>query len=216
MKFSVIVAARNESAQIGAALKRLRAISSNSPVEILVVDGASDDGTADAAGDWADEVIRLESPLRAAQWNAGAEKASGDLLFFLPADAHPPDRWQPILEHAWIATPTEHTAATAFSVDYGSGPALRALAAWSNARVRRGTATTDHGLATTPEIFRAVGGFPEVERLEDHAFCRRLAARGSLVLLPERIRPASRRVHADGALNYALGRVWGELWFKST
>lgn len=211
MKFSVIVAARNERAQLGAAMKRLRHISSTSPVELIIVDGASDDGTAEAARDWADETIALDSPLRSAQWNAGAAKATGDLLFFLPADVHPPDSWQQALEHFWLSTPTESAAATAFTVEYGAGLPLKLLAGWSNARAARGAATTDHGLCTTPEVFKAVGGFPPLERYEDAAFCRRLAAKGSLTLLPNRIRPASRRIHAHGALSYAVGRVWGEL-----
>jgi glycosyltransferase involved in cell wall biosynthesis len=215
VKFSVIVAARNESAQIGAALKRLRAISRDSPMEVIVVDGGSDDHTTKAVGEWADQVISLPTPHRAAQWNAGAAKASGDLLFFLPADAHPPDRWQQALEHTWLTTSLEKVAATAFSVDYGVSIPLRILATWSNARVRSGVATSDHGLCTTPDIFQSLGGFPDVPTLEDHAFCTRLATRGRIVLLPDRIRPASRRIHADGALRYAVGRVWSELWTQN-
>ncbi|MDX6769226.1 MAG: glycosyltransferase [Elusimicrobiota bacterium] len=211
MKFSVIVAARNERAQLGAAMKRLRHISSQSSMELIIVDGASDDGTAEAAREWSETVIALDSPLRSAQWNAGAAKATGDLLFFLPADVHPPDAWQQALEHFWLSTPTESVAATAFSVEYGAGLPLKLLAAWSNARARGGAATTDHGLCTTPETFKAVGGFPAVERFEDAAFCRRLASRGRVALLPNRIRPASRRIHADGAASYAIRRVWGEL-----
>lgn len=211
MKFSVIVAARNESAQIGAAMKRLRHISSASNMELIIVDGASDDGTAEAAREWSDNVIALDSPLRSAQWNAGAQRATGDLLFFLPADVHPPDSWQQALEHFWLSTPVESVAATAFTIEYGAGLPMKLLAAWSNSRVRSGVATTDHGLCTTPDTFKAVGGFPPVERFEDAAFCRRLAARGRIALLPPRIRPASRRIHADGAASYALKRVWGEL-----
>lgn len=211
MKFSVIVAARNESAQIGAAMKRLRHISQTSPMELIIVDGASDDGTAEAAKDWADEVVALDSPLRAAQWNAGAAKATGDLLFFLPADVHPPDSWQQALEHFWLSTPVSAVAATAFTIEYGSSLPMKLLAGWSNARASRGSATTDHGLCTTPDVFKAVGGFPMVARYEDAFFCRRLAAKGRVALLPQRIRPASRRIHADGAMSYALRRVWGEL-----
>lgn len=211
MKFSVIVAARNESAQIGAAMKRLRHISSASNMELIIVDGASDDGTAEAAREWSENVIALDSPLRSAQWNAGAEKATGDLLLFLPADVHPPDAWQQALEHFWLSTPVAAVAATAFTIEYGASLPMKLLAGWSNARVRGGAATTDHGLCTTPDIFKSVGGFPAVERFEDAAFCRRLKAKGRIALLPNRIRPASRRIHADGALSYALKRVWGEL-----
>ena len=177
MKFSVIVAAYNEGPQIGSSLKRLRQISQTSPMEILVVDGGSDDGTVDAAREWADEVIEQDKPNRGAQWHAGADKATGDLYFFLRADAQPPGNWQQALEHFWLATSAGALAGTAFSVEYGAGFGLRALSAWSNARVRSGLVSSDHGLCTTPEIYKAVGGFPTFPVLEDMEFSRRLAAR---------------------------------------
>ncbi len=210
MKFSVIVASRNEGPQIGSALKRLRQISKTSPMEIIVVDGGSDDGTSRFAADWADTVIDLSQPNRGEQWNAGAEKAAGDLLFFLRADAQPPGNWQQALEHFWLATAVENVAAAGFSVDYGVGAGLRTLSAWSNARVRGGVISADHGICTTPEIYKAVGGFPPYPELEDFEFSRRLATRGRVHLLKDRIHAAARRVRAQGPLSYALRRVWLE------
>lgn len=214
MKFSVIVAAHNEGPQIASSLKRLRQISTKSPMEIIVVDGASDDGTARVAADWADTVIDLTQANRGAQWNAGAEKAGGDLLFFLRADAQPPGNWQQALEHFWLATQVEHVAAAGFSVDYGGGAGLRLLSAWSNARVRRGIITGDHGICTTPEIYQAVGGFPPYPELEDFEFSRRLHLRGRLHLLPDRIHAAARRVRAQGPFAYAARRVLLETRMK--
>ena len=214
MKFSVIVAAYNEGPQIGSSLKRLRQVSQTSPMEVIVVDGGSDDGTVDAARGWADEVVDLGKPNRGAQWHAGAEKATGDLLFFLRADAQPPGNWQQALEHYWLATPMEGLAATAFSVSYGAGAGLSALSMWSNARVRSGLASSDHGLCTTPDIYKAVGGFPAFPVLEDLEFSRRLAARGRIALLSERLRPAARHVHSIGPLAYIARRIWLETRFK--
>lgn len=214
MKFSVIVASYNEGPQIGSSLKRLRQISQTSPMEIVVIDGGSDDGTVNAAREWADEVVDLGKPNRGAQWHAGAEKATGDLIFFLRADAQPPGNWQQALEHYWLATPMEGLAATAFSVSYGAGAGLSALSMWSNARVRSGLASSDHGLCTTPEIYKAVGGFPAFPVLEDLEFSRRLKARGRIALLPERLRPAARHVHSIGPLAYIARRIWLETRFK--
>ncbi len=214
MKFSVIVAAYNEGPQIGSSLKRLRQISQTSPMEVIVIDGGSDDGTLEAARGWADEVMDLGKPNRGAQWHAGAEKATGDLLFFLRADAQPPGNWQQALEHYWLATPTEGLAATAFSVSYGAGLGLAALSLWSNARVRSGLASSDHGLCTTPEIYKAAGGFPPFPVLEDMEFSRRLSAHGRIALLPERLRPAARHVHSIGPLAYIARRAWLETRYK--
>lgn len=214
MKFSVIVAAHNEGPQIASALKRLRQISKTSPMEVILVDGASDDGTADLAADWADVVLRRGVHSRGAQWHAGAEKATGDLLFFLRADAQPPGNWQQALEHFWLTTAVDKVAAVGFTVDYGATAGLRLLSAWSNARVRAGVLGAEHGICTTPEIYKAVGGFPDFPELEDFEFSRRLAQRGRLVLLKERIHAAARRVRAQGPLGYALKRVWGETRYR--
>ncbi|MEK7234451.1 MAG: glycosyltransferase [Elusimicrobiota bacterium] len=214
MKFSVIVAAYNEGPQIGSSLKRLRQVSQTSPMEVIVIDGGSDDGTLEAARRWADEVTDLGKPNRGAQWHAGAQKATGDLLFFLRADAQPPGNWQQALEHYWLAAATDGLAATAFSVAYGAGVGLSILAMWSNARVRSGLASSDHGICTTPEIYKAVGGFPEFPVLEDMEFSRRLAARGRIALLPERLRPAARHVHSSGPFSYVARRLWLETRFK--
>jgi glycosyltransferase involved in cell wall biosynthesis len=214
LKFSVVIAARNEGPQIASGLKRLRQISSTSPMELIVVDGGSDDGTAEAARDWADSVIALESPNRGAQWDAGARKASGDLLFFLRADAQPPVNWQQALEHFWLTNPVERVSAAAFSVDYGAGLGLRALSAWSNARVSRGVVGADHGLCTTPEVYAAVGGFPHFAELEDYEFSRRLAARGRVARLPEVTHAAARRMRSQGPFAYVARRLWIESRYR--
>lgn len=214
MKFSVIIAARNEGPQIGSALKRLRQISKTSPMEIIVADGGSDDGTSRSAADWADTMIDMPAANRGAQWNAGAEKATGDLLFFLRADAQPPGNWQQALEHFWLATQVEDVAAAGFSVDYGGGLGLRLLSAWSNARVRRGVISADHGICTTPEIYKEVGGFPSYPELEDFEFSLRLSKRGRIHLLRDRVHAAARRIRAQGPLAYAARRVWLESRLK--
>jgi glycosyltransferase involved in cell wall biosynthesis len=214
VKFSVVVAAHNEGPQIASALKRLRQISKTSPIELIVVDGGSDDGTVAAAGDWADRVIPLDRTSRGAQWDAGAQAATGDLLFFLRADAQPPGNWQQALEHFWLTTPVENVAAVGFSVDYGGGAGLRLLSAWSNARVRRGMIGADHGICTTPEIYKATGGFPPFPELEDLEFSRRLAARGRVHLLRDVIHAAARRLRSQGPLRYAARRLWLESRYK--
>jgi glycosyltransferase involved in cell wall biosynthesis len=210
VKFSVVVAAHNEGPQISSALKRLRQISKTSPMELIVVDGGSDDGTISAARDWTDQMLTIDKPNRGAQWHAGALAATGDLLFFLRADAQPPGNWQQALEHFWLATQVEKVAAAGFSVNYGGGAGLRLLSAWSNARVRGGMIGADHGVCTTPEIYNAVGGFPAFPELEDFEFSRRLAARGRVQLLPEVIHAAARRLRSQGSFGYVTRRLWLE------
>lgn len=215
MKFSVVIATWNESAQISSYLKRLRQISQQSPMEVIVVDGGSDDGTAALAREWADHVVALPQTNRGAQLDTGAKIATGDLLFFLRADAQPPGNWQQALEHFWLATHPKKVAATVFTVDYGTGFSLRLSSNLANAVVEwRGVAYGDHGLATTPEIYKESGGYPPIAYREDVVFCERLARFGTIERLPERIWPAARRLRRAGPVRCALQHSWLALRYK--
>jgi glycosyltransferase involved in cell wall biosynthesis len=55
------------------------------PVEIIVSDGGSNDGTIELAKEFADKLV-LGSPSRYKQLNRGAKSSKGDVLIFLHAD----------------------------------------------------------------------------------------------------------------------------------
>ncbi|MBI5630266.1 MAG: glycosyltransferase [Elusimicrobia bacterium] len=215
MKFSVVIAAVNEGVQIASSLKRLRQVSTSSALEIIVVDGGSDDGTAKLAAPWADQVVSQEKPNRGLQLDAGAKIATGDLLFFLRADSQPPENWQQALEHFWLSPHPRKVAATAFRVDYGSRRTLRWAAKLANAWAEaRGLFSSEHGLCLTPEVYRASGGYPPLAFQEDHAFCKCLKKHGKMVLLKECLHPAARRLRRLGPLNSAASQAWLKLRYK--
>lgn len=215
MKFSVVIPTRNDAFHIGSSLKRLRQISTQAPLEIVVVDGASDDDTAAQAREWADQVLTHPRPNRGEQLHLGAQNATGSLLLFLRGDAQLPGIWQQVLEHFWLDPGLRGVAATAFSVEFGASPPLRLASLLSNAEARWvGSAGLHHGLCTTPEIYRHSGGFPPLPCFEDHAFCRLLRPFGRVALLPERIHPSAGRLHRHGVLGCVMRRLWGELRLK--
>lgn len=215
MKFSVIIPTWNEGSQIASSLKRLRHISQNNSIEIILVDGKSDDDTVEQARPWADQIIVHGEPNRGAQLHLGAQKASGDLLLFLRADSQPPGSWQQALEHFWLSPRHEHVAATVFSVDYGVSPLFRLTSFLSNLAARwRGKAGGDHGLCTTPAFYKQSGGFPPYPYMEDIVFCERLKRLGDVVVLPETIWPAARRMHQMGAVSSGIKSLWLNARFK--
>ncbi len=214
MKFSVVIATWNEGSQISSYLKRLRQISQQSPMEVIVADGGSDDGTAGLAREWADHVITLPQTNRGAQLDAGAKIATGDLLFFLRADAQPPGNWQQALEHFWLSTHRKKVAASTFTVDYGTGWKLRLSSRVANAAVGWGVAYGDHGLATTPEIYKESGGYPPIAYREDVEFCKRLARFGRIARHSEVIWPAGRRLRRDGPVRCGVEHAWLALRHK--
>ena len=215
MKFSIIIATCNESFHIGSSLKRLRHISHQNPLEIIVVDGGSEDDTVAQAKPWADQVLMHVRSNRGEQLHLGAQKATGSMLLFLSGNAQLPGNWQQALEHFWLSPELGKVAATVFTVQFGTSRAFR-FASWLvNAEARwRGQADLCHGLCTTADIYRYSGGFPPVPCLEGRAFCERLRPFGRIAVLPERIWPSSSRLHRFGLLGCVRRRLGLELRLK--
>src|SRR5262245_17924048 len=85
---SIIVPAHNEAQGLGGTLDALRraAATLDRPWEIVVVDDASTDGTAQIARDAGARVVAVNLRHIAAVRNAGARAATGDVLVFVDAD----------------------------------------------------------------------------------------------------------------------------------
>ena len=88
MLISFVIPAYNEEVMVGATVRALRASASavGDPYEVLVVDDASDDRTAEVASAAGATVLRVNLRQISAVRNAGARAARGHLLVFVDAD----------------------------------------------------------------------------------------------------------------------------------
>lgn len=92
MKVSVIIPTLNEAKNITAQVKRILQLSHQSNLEeIIVVDGGSKDQTRELAASAGAKVYVSPQKGRAVQMNFAAQKAIGDILYFVHADVQPPD-----------------------------------------------------------------------------------------------------------------------------
>jgi len=171
--------------------------------EVLVADGGSRDATvviAEAAG----ARIVTAPRGRGAQLAAGAAAATGDWLCFLHADTRPQPGW--VSEVAsFIGDPhnRERAAYLAYRLDDAAAPArrLERIVAWRS-RVL-GLPYGDQGLILARDFYRALGGFPPLELMEDVAFVRRIG-RKRLVPLKATALTSAARYRSEGYLRRSL------------
>ena len=83
---SFIVPAYNEELELPATIRAIRNAAQDRQYEIIVVDDASNDATADVAKSLGATLVSISRRQIAAARNAGAQAARGDILFFVDAD----------------------------------------------------------------------------------------------------------------------------------
>ena len=212
-KLSIIIPAWNESQVIVENLSSLQPLRSEGH-ELIVVDGGSSDDTVHRSRPLVDRVI-CSPPGRARQMNAGARVATGDVLLFLHADTRLPPGAAGSLLHGLAQ---QGRIWGRFDVRLsGKRLLFRTISHLMNLRSRlTGIATGDQGIFAQREVFEAVGGFPEIDLMEDIALSRILKRRGRPLCLGQRVETSSRRWEKNGVwrtvflmwwlrLAYALG-----------
>lgn len=194
---SIVVPVLNEADQVAQRLALLAPLRARG-AEVIVVDGGSQDRTAELAFTGADQVVTAPRG-RASQMNAGAAASHATHLVFLHADTVLPPDADRLIATA-LATGTHPRVWGRFDVHIeGQLRGLRMVAAFMNARSRlTGIATGDQGLFMTRAAFDAVGGFPPIALMEDVAMSRRLRALGRPACLRDKVRTSGRRWEQHG------------------
>lgn len=190
MRVSVIIPVWNEARVIG---QRLRELAATSAHEVIVVDGGSTDDTrAEVARHPAARWITAPRG-RGSQMNAGAAVATGDALLFLHADVSLPHDALDHVARALAAPDVVGGAFRTWTVADRPSP-LAPLLHLADVRSRYSELPYgDQAPFVRAEVFRAVGGYPEIPLMEDLALSRRLRAVGALRVVPARVSVSGRR-----------------------
>jgi rSAM/selenodomain-associated transferase 2 len=198
---SVIIPTLNEESCL---TETLHALKLQQPREIIVADGGSTDATRWAA---AKADCFLDAPRgRAAQMNAGAAAAVGDVFLFLHADCVPEAGALCTAERLLLRPGV--TAGCYRMRVCAEGPLYRMIDACATARVRlTGLMYGDQGLFVRREVFQRVGGFPSLRLMEDVFISRTLRRLGRVVVAPPRVFVSPRRWQRAGLVRQTL-RNW--------
>lgn len=202
MKLSIIIPTLNESGYIESTLNRLQSLRENQH-EIIVVDGGSNDNTAQLATSLSDSVIQSE-PGRARQMNKGAENASGDIYWFLHSDTLIPEQAEVIIEQQ-LRTSNRNWGR--FNVCFSGQQFIFRLIAWMmNVRsLITGIATGDQGIFIKASVFKQLNGYKLIALMEDIDISKRLLAQyGRPVCIREKLQTSSRRWEQHGIIKTIL------------
>jgi rSAM/selenodomain-associated transferase 2 len=196
---SVIVPTLNEEAIIAETLRRTRQAGVH---ELIVVDGGSTDATRAIAANLTDLVLSAPQG-RAAQMNAGAARASGDVLLFLHADTLVPDGFADAI---LAACRDPLVVGGRFDVDLQpSSPLLWLVGELMNRRSRlTRIATGDQAIFVRREVFERLGGYAPIPLMEDIEFCKRLKRAGRTACVRQRVVTSTRRWQAGGVVRTIL------------
>jgi rSAM/selenodomain-associated transferase 2 len=172
--------------------------------ETIVADGGSRDATLAVARAHHVRPRVIESAGgRAAQLNAAAHAATGELLLFLHADSRLPRDAYAALAEAWRSAPP--IAGGNFALRFaGDGVFERALGAVYGLQRRHGFYYGDSSVWARRDAFAALDGFREIPIMDDYDFVRRLERSGTTRCLPGPASTSARRWRGAGITRTVL------------
>lgn len=194
MTLSIITPVLDEAAGVEVALQALAPFRARG-AEVILVDGGSKDGTVELARPLANQVFERQRG-RAAQMNAGAAAARGDVLLFLHVDTRLPADADRLILDGLART---HRAWGRFNIRFDDGGLLRLVALMMNWRSRlTGICTGDQAIFVTRPAFDRIGGFPSIALMEDVAASARLKHVSRPLCLHARVATSGRRWRKHG------------------
>jgi rSAM/selenodomain-associated transferase 2 len=226
LQVSIVIPTLNETSSLGRTLRHL-AVLDPPPLEVVVVDGGSQDDTvaiAEAAGVC---VLRCDRRGRSIQMNQGAAIAGGDVVCFLHADTVVPDDLIAIIDQVFADATVvgggfislmTGTQTTRWGISFHNylktyyAPLLfRPWLFFRGLRLLFG----DQVMFCRRAVFWECGGFDEtLPIMEDGDLCLRLVQKGRLRQVNRVVQSSDRRVAQWGAwkataIYLYIGILWG-------
>ncbi|MGQ9776798.1 MAG: TIGR04283 family arsenosugar biosynthesis glycosyltransferase [Thermodesulfobacteriota bacterium] len=201
MKISVIIPILNEEHWVILTLPTLQPLRRRGH-EVIVVDGGSKDRSFHLAIPFSEKVLKA-SRGRSKQMNKGAKSSTGEILLFLHADTFLPEGADSLISDGISRT---ERGWGYFRVKLsGSHPLLRVVEFLMNLRSRlTRIATGDQAIFIKRELFEEIGGFPEIDLMEDIALCKILKKYGPPLFIHSPVITSSRRWEEKGLIRTIL------------
>ena len=205
MNLSIVIPLLNEVDNLPHLIDHIHTLSP-APQQLIVVDGGSTDGSIttihnllkawskvrQSSIDW--HIIESTAG-RARQMNAGAKRATGDVLLFLHADTQLPTDAINDVQRAMITYDWGR-----FDVRLDSPhPLLKVVGMMINKRSRLvRIATGDQAIFIKTSLFERLGGYSDQPLMEDVELCKRLKPMSRPACLKSKVMTSARRWQQHG------------------
>ncbi|RAK08630.1 rSAM/selenodomain-associated transferase 2 [Halanaerobium saccharolyticum] len=202
VQLSVVIPTLNEEKNIADLIDYLK--NEKVKTEIIISDADSSDQTREIAASRGAKVVNSRQGNRGLQLNKGAEIASAPLILFLHADSTLENSALNSLVKKMKRKPDKIGGCFSLKIE-SEHPLLKFISWSSNLRARYlNLIFGDQGMFIKKEIFKKLGGFPEIELMEDWEFSRKMAEAGELLFLDKKIYTSARRWEEYGVLKTIL------------
>lgn len=208
MRLSIIIPTHQEASRIGTLCSMLTQAAPQA--QLIVADANSSDGTAQKARQAGATVIQVPQPSRAAQMNAAAAVATGDVLWFVHADVQVPSDF-----FAHIKTAIDQGFSLGgYQYRFDGGPALLRINSFFTRLPFLWCRGGDQTLFIGKALFTLLNGFAEMPIMEEYDLLKRARELGyAYKILPYKILVSARKYQQNSYLqvqwaNLQMMRAW--------
>jgi rSAM/selenodomain-associated transferase 2 len=187
---SIVIPTYNEEANIGKLVSYVKENGNDAVVDVIVVDGGSEDNTIKVASAAGATAVLSQGTGRAAQMNHGASLASGSVLYFLHADCIPPAAF----------TADVHQAVEGgfdlgrYRTKFNSPKTILRINEWFTRFDFFVCMGGDQTLFIKRSLFEEEGGFKEDMRImEEYEFCHRVRKKGRYKIMKGQVLISARK-----------------------
>ena len=210
---SVVIPAHNEEIYLLACLESIRNQDYAGEYEVIVVDNASTDNTAQIARDWGAQVVYEGKRSPACARQKGAQVAKGKIIAFIDADTRAPAHWLSTIVWRFLCEP--ETVVISGPYAYNDAGRIARIASYGNfisiiidqlfrKAFNKGSAVWGCNFAVRRSALMEVGGFDTSIKFygEEYELSLRLSKAGKGDVIPQLfVLTSARRLKRIGVVN---------------
>ena len=204
MKISIIIPTLNEAENLRKLLPFLMQHAGDHLSEIIVVDACSTDNTREVAEELGAISMGSDCKCRAIQMNQGVQHATGEVLYFVHADAQPPesfvsDIFEAIEKGAEIGC---------YRFKFDSSRWTLRVNSWFTRFDRQMCRGGDQTLFVTRSLFDELNGYNEdYVIMEEYDFMKRARKKHDFAIIPKDVIVSARKYEKNSYLRVNLANL---------